>query len=88
MKYGFRIYSLSAILVLSQTGCNSKDGFTITINSDNRYELVRREETQHETTWYILDKKTGQICYLEVMSGTGKDIWSCMRNPHDPLASN
>lgn len=58
----------------------------------NRYQVAGKREYGNGTEIYVLDGKTGQVCYYFVASGRGgedaqkSDLQSCAGSPLNPAA--
>ena len=80
------------VFAWSTTACNPKsimsvkaeDGIKLSIEnseSNNRYEIAKVRETSGQLELYILDKKTGLVCYSISKYKVGEnDFGGCLPN--------
>ena len=80
------------VIALSATACNPKsimnvkpeDVIKLSIEnseSNNRYEIAKVRETTGQLELYILDKKTGLVCYSVSKYKVGEsDFGGCLPN--------
>jgi hypothetical protein len=67
-------------------GCDSSSDDERNLPADtNRYEVVKVRETNNQVEFYMMDKKTGRICYTTAALGANtKDINGCLLQPFSP----